>query len=150
MDDYGDGWIKVSRRLFDSSRWHREDPPTLKLLLFLICEAQDPLSSHPGTVLIGDTGLASRTSLPVGQVTLSIEALCRPDPESRTTAQTGGRSETLERVPGGVRFVNFDLYHPGMIEQFEVRRQARTQKARAAATARWDRERERRAAGESK
>lgn len=134
VESYGDGWFKVSRRLFDSSRWHREDPATLKLLLFLVGQAQDPLNPEPGTVLIGDTGLASRLSLPVETVRRAIERLCLPDPESRSQP-----SETLERVPGGVRLVNHDLYHPGMAESMVVKRAARVERARKAAAARWGR-----------
>ena len=136
MPTHDEGWFKVSRRLLDSSRWYREDPQVIKLLVFLIAQAQDPLNDEPGTVRIGDTGLASRTGLPVELVKQAIDRLCAPDPESRTiTYDPEGR--TLERVPGGVRLINFDLYHPGMVEHAMAKKAARVEKARKAALARW-------------
>lgn len=136
-----EGWFKVSRRLLDSSRWFMEDPQTIKLLVFLVALAQDPLNEEPGTVRIGDTGLAQRTGLQIDFVRAAIDRLSSPDPESRTvTYDPEGR--TLERVPGGVRLINFDLYHPGMVENAMYKKAARTEKARKAATVRWDRARE--------
>ena len=120
----------------DSSRWYREDPATLKVLFFIVAEAQNPLNELPGTVLIGDTGIAARTALGGSVVTAAIDKLCGPDPESRSGE---GNGATLERVPGGVRLVNFDLYHPGMMEQATVKKIARVEKARKAAAARWKR-----------
>lgn len=141
MPEYDEGWFKVSRRLLDSSRWYREEPQVIKLLVFLIAQAQDPMNEEPGTVRIGDTGLASRTGLPVEFVRQSIDRLCSPDPESRTvTYDAEGR--TLERVPGGVRLINFDLYHPGMVEHAMAKKAARVEKARKAALARWGKLRE--------
>ena len=136
MVNHDDGWFKVSRRLLDSSRWYREEPQVIKLLVFLIALAQDPLNENPGTVLIGDTGLASRTGLPVAFVRDSIDRLCSPDPESRTVVYDA-EGRTLERVPGGVRLINFDLYHPGMVESALAKKAARSEKARKAAQARW-------------
>lgn len=134
-----EGWFKVSRRLLDSSRWFTEDPPTIKLLVLLVGLAQDPLNEEPGTVRIGDTGLAMRTGLPVETVKHSIDRLCSPDPESRTvTYDPEGR--TLERVPGGVRLINFDLYHPGMVDNAMTRKANRIERARKAALARWDKQ----------
>jgi hypothetical protein len=141
MITYDEGWFKVSRRLLDSSRWFREDPATLKLLLFLIAEAQNPLNENPGTVRIGDTGISSRIGVPVAQVKAAIDRLCGPDDESRTPGEDGvGR--TLERVPGGVRLVNFDLYHPTMMENAMMKASARRERARNAARARWGPKRE--------
>ncbi len=134
VSEHGEGWFKVSRRLLDSSRWFREEPPTIKLLLFLIAAAQDPMNENPGTVLIGDTGLAARTGLAVDYVRNAIDRLCAPDSESRTPAADG---QTLERVPGGVKLVNFDLYHPGMVEGAMTRKAARIERSRKAAAARW-------------
>lgn len=136
MISYDEGWFKVSRRLLDSSRWFREDPATLKLLLFLIAEAQNPLNENPGVVRIGDTGIASRTGIPVAQVKSAIDRLCGPDDESRTPGEDG-EGRTLERVPGGVRLVNFDLYHPTMVDYAMSRKAARIERARKAAAARW-------------
>jgi hypothetical protein len=135
---YEDGWFKVSRRLLDSSRWFREEPETIKLLLFLIAEAQNPLNENPGTVLIGDTGIASRTGLPVEKVKRAIDRLCETDEESRSPAE-GGR--TVERVPGGVKLLNFDLYHPSMVEHALAKKAARRERARRAANARWEKTR---------
>ncbi len=39
-----------------------------------------------------------------------------------------------------VRLINFDLYHPGMVEGAMRKRAARTEKARKAALARWAKE----------
>jgi len=136
MVSHDEGWFKVSRRLLDSSRWYREEPQVIKLLVFLIALAQDPLNDNPGTVLIGDTGLASRTGLPVDFVRQSIDRLCSADPESRTVVYDA-EGRTLERVPGGVRLINFDLYHPGMVESVLAKKAARSDKARKAALARW-------------
>jgi hypothetical protein len=136
MREHEEGWFKVSRRLLDSSRWYREEPATIKLLVFLIAAAQDPLNECPGTVLIGDTGLAMRTGLTPEYVRAALDKLCEPDPESRSVEGDGA---TLERVPGGVRLINFDLYHPGMVEGAMRKRAARTEKARRAALARWNR-----------
>jgi hypothetical protein len=132
-----DGWFKVSRRLLDSSRWFTEDPQTIKLLVLLVALAQDPLNEEPGTVRIGDTGLAMRTGLPLEVVRASIDRLAAPDPESRTV-EHDPEGRTLERVPGGVRLINFDLYHPGMTENALYRKASRTEKARKAAIARWE------------
>ncbi|MGE5747308.1 MAG: hypothetical protein ACM33U_08605 [Solirubrobacterales bacterium] len=137
MTSHDEGWFKVSRRLLDSSRWFREEPATLKLLLFLVAAAQDPLNENPGTVLIGETGLAARTGLSVDYVRTAIGRLCDPDPESRSVEGDGA---TLARVPGGVRLVNFDLYHPNMVEDAMRKKAARSDKARRAAQARWARE----------
>ena len=139
MTSHDDGWFKVSRRLLDSSRWYREEPQTIKLLVFLIAAAQDPLNDCPGTVLIGETGLAMRTGLDVEYVRAALERLSQPDPESRSTEGDGA---TLERVPGGVRLVNFDVYHPGMVESAMQKQAARSEKARRAADARWAKRRE--------
>lgn len=136
MVSHDEGWFKVSRRLLDSSRWYREEPQVIKLLVFLIAQAQDPLNENPGTVLIGDTGLASRTGLTVDFVRSSIDRLCAPDPESRSVVYDP-EGRTLERVPGGVRLINFDLYHPGMVESALAKKAARIDKARKAANARW-------------
>lgn len=136
MVSHDEGWFKVSRRLLDSSRWYREEPQVIKLLVFLIAQAQDPLNENPGTVLIGDTGLASRTGLPVEFVRSAIDRLCAPDPESRSVVYDP-EGRTLERVPGGVRLINFDLYHPGMVESALAKKAARIDKARKAANARW-------------
>lgn len=136
MPTHETGWFKVSKRLLDSSRWFREDPRTLKLLLFLIAQAQEPLNEEPGTVRIGDTGLAARTGLEVDYVRAAIDRLCEHDPESRSLGEDG-EGRTLERVPGGVRLINFDLYHPGMVESALVKKAARVEKARKAANARW-------------
>lgn len=136
MVTYDEGWFKVSRRLLDSSRWFKEDPPTIKLLLFLIAEAQNPLNERPGVVLIGDTGIASRTGIPLKDVRASIDRLCGDDDESRTPGEDG-KGRTLERVPGGVRLVNFDLYHPSMVEHAMAKKAARIERARKAALARW-------------
>jgi len=136
MPDYDDGWFKVSRRILDSSRWFIEDSDTIKLLIFLIAEAQNPLNPVPGTVLIGDTGIASRIGLPVSKVKKAIEKLAGPDEESRTPGPDGlGR--TMERIPGGVRICNHHLYHPGMLESANAKKAARVEKARKAAQARW-------------
>jgi len=136
MTDYDDGWFKVSRRMLDSSRWFNEDSDTIKLLIFLIAEAQNPLNPIPGTVLIGDTGVASRIGLPVEKVKAAMARLLGPDEESRTPGPDGlGR--TLERIPGGVRICNHDLYHPGMIESAIAKKAIRVERARKAASARW-------------
>lgn len=137
MTEYLDGWFKVSRRLFDSSRWFKEDPKTLKLLFFLIGEAQNPVNPEPGTVRISDPGLASRTGLDRAWITDSIDRLCEEDPDSRSTEETGGSKRTLERVPGGVRLVNFDLYQPGMVDSALVKAAWRHERAKKAADARW-------------
>jgi len=137
MANHEDGWFKVSRRLLDSSRWYVEEPAVIKLLLFLIGQAQDPLSPTPGTVLIGDTGLAARTGLPIEVVSKAIDRLNAPDAESRPGNDPHGR--TLERVSGGVRLLNFDLYQPGMVDSVMARQAARSAKARRAAQARWNR-----------
>jgi len=136
MITYDEGWFKVSRRLLDSSRWFREDPATLKLLLFLIAEAQNPLNENPGVVRIGDTGIASRTGIPVATVKAAIDRLSGPDDESRTVGDDG-EGRTLERVPGGVRLLNFDLYHPTMVEHALAKKSVRIERARRAAAARW-------------
>ena len=138
MPTHDEGWFKVSRRLLDSSRWYREEPEVIKLLVFLIALAQDPMNENPGTVLIGDTGLASRTGLEVDFVRSAIDRLCSPDPESRSV-ENDPEGRTLERVPGGVRLINFDLYHPGMVEHAIAKAAARSEKARKAANARWSR-----------
>ena len=137
MATHEEGWFKVSRRLLDSSRWYREEPQVIKLLVFLIALAQDPLNEEPGTVRIGDTGLASRTGLPVEFVRDAIDRLCAPDPESRSV-ENDPEGKTIERVPGGVRLINFDLYHPGMVESAITKKALRVEKARKAAAARWD------------
>ena len=136
MVTYDEGWFKVSRRMLDSSRWFKESPETIKLLLFLIAEAQNPLNENPGTVRIGDTGIASRVGLPVEQVKEAIDRLAGPDDESRTPGDDG-EGRTLERVPGGVRLCNFDLYHPAMVENAMAKKAARVERARNAALARW-------------
>lgn len=141
MPTHDEGWFKVSRRLLDSSRWFRESPETIKLLLFLVAEAQNPLNELPGTVLIGDTGIASRTGLPVTTIKSAIDNLCGSDDESRTPGEDGA-GRTLERVPGGVRLVNFDLYHPAMVENAMMKKAARSERARKAANARWERGKE--------
>lgn len=139
-----EGWFKVSRRLLDSSRWYREEPQTIKLLVFLVAQAQDPLNEEPGTVRIGDTGLANRTGLTVEYVRKAIDRLASPDPESRSVGNDP-EGRTLERVPGGVRLINFDLYHPGMVENAMYKKAARIEKARHAAIARWQKARQREA-----
>lgn len=143
MPEYGDGWFKVSRRIFDSSRWFGEPPETVKLLFFLIGHAQDPMNPEPGTVRISDVGLASRTGLSVEKVTESIDRLCSDDPSSRSSPETGGHRQTCERVPGGVRLLNFDLYSPGLKDNALIKAAERSAKATAAAKARWDRVKER-------
>jgi hypothetical protein len=142
MVTYDEGWFKVSRRLLDSSRWFKEAPETIKLLLFLVAEAQNPLNDRPGTVLIGDTGIASRTGLPLKSVKEAIDRLAGDDDESRTPGEDGA-GRTLERVPGGVRLVNFDLYHPAMVENAMMKKAARIERARKAANARWGKSDER-------
>ena len=136
MITYDEGWFKVSRRLLDSSRWFKEAPETIKLLLFLVAEAQNPLNENPGTVLIGDTGIASRTGLPPEKVKAAIDRLAGSDDESRTPGDDGA-GRTLERVPGGVRLCNFDLYHPSMVETAFAKKAARIERARHASKARW-------------
>ena len=137
MPIYEDGWFKVSRRLFDSSRWYKEDAQTLKLLLFLIGEAQNPMNPAPGTVKIADLGLAGRTGLDVAWVTQAIDRLCEEDKDSRSAPETGGDRRTLERIPGGVRLLNFDLYQPGLVDNAMVRAARRHERAKKAAAARW-------------
>jgi hypothetical protein len=136
MVTYDEGWFKVSRRMLDSSRWFREDPETIKMLLFLIAEAQNPLNENPGTVRIGDTGIASRVGISVEHVKAAIDRLAGPDDESRTPGEDG-EGRTLERVPGGVRLCNFDLYHPRMVENAMQKAAMRSERARNAANARW-------------
>ena len=137
MVEHDEGWFKVSRRLLDSSRWFKEEPATIKLLLFLIAEAQSPLNDTPGTVRIGDTGIASRTGLAVEKVKAAIDRLASADDESRTPGEDS-EGRTLERVPGGVRLSNFDLYHPAMVENAMAKKAARVERARKAAQARWE------------
>lgn len=129
---YPDGWFKVSRRLFESSRWHRDSAEALKVLVFLIGKAQDPMNLEPGVIHMGETAIAAQTSLPLPSVRAALAALAAADPESRTRRDDGCTIERLEDG-SGYRLVNFDEYHPGEQERAEARRE----KARKAANARW-------------
>lgn len=137
-EGYGEGWFKVSWRLLDSSRWFGEDSDTKVLMVFLAAKAQDPMNPNPGTVLIGDTGLSARTGVSLAGIKASIDRLCLPDPESRTKEHEG---RTLERVPGGVRWLNFDLYFPGLREKRESARAVRQARARKGGLAKAERDR---------
>jgi hypothetical protein len=138
MADYGDGWFKVSRRIFDSSRWYGEDPATVKVMFFLIGYAQDPMIPEPGVIPLSDRALAARTGLTEPEVTKAIDALAAEDPASRSHPENGGSRKTVERIPGGVRLMNFEMYQPGLVQNARIKAEERSAKARAAAAARWE------------
>lgn len=131
---YADGWFKVSRRIFRSSRWYKGSPESIKVLLFLIGQAQDPLNPTPGLVQMGETAIAHQTGLTVDAAAAALEWLCSPDAESRTRTDEGCTVMRLEDG-SGFELVNFEPYHPGEREKAEARRE----KARRAANARWGR-----------
>lgn len=135
-DHSGDFWFKVDRRIFESSRWDALESAGKVVLLYLIAKAQDPLNPTPGQIMQADSVIARMVGVKAAEVTRAIDALCEPERNSRTAANEG---RTVERITGGVRLINFKLFHPAMIENALARKAVRSERARKAAEARWGR-----------
>lgn len=134
-----EGWFPVSRRIVRSSRWFREAPETIKLLFFVIEYATNPMNPVPGTILLGLSAVAAMSGLPAEKAEMALASLCAADSESRSKENNGA---VLDRIDGGYRLVNFDMYNPGLIEKSAVKRKERRERAgRIAAQARWEKAR---------
>jgi hypothetical protein len=138
-NDYG--WFKVSRRLVTSSRWFTCSPGAIKLLVYMLEQASNPMSPHPGDILQVGSSLAVAAGLPdEGEFNAALSDLLGPDEDSQSTKEKGAFVVPLTRNEKtvGYRIVNFDEYNPGVRERSEVmKKQRRRAAAKKAAAARW-------------
>lgn len=137
MADEDIGWFKVSRRVRRSSVWWKCPPPTFKVLMLLLDEAQSIDNMTPGEIHMGPTVIAGQCGLPLEVVNEALAALSREDPESQTRED----KRTIEELPegGGYRLVNFDRYHPEAAGRRGAGAIKRHIRAKKAAAARWSR-----------
>jgi hypothetical protein len=140
-DPQDEGWFPVSRRFTNSSRWIRSTPQAIKIMVYLLEKASNPMNPHIGDILETVPVIAAGTKLSEQEVTEAISDLCGPDECSQGQALNGAFLETLTRGGNvvGWRVVNFDLYNPGVRERSEKRKaEKRVAKAKNAASIRWE------------
>lgn len=125
-------WFRVARRITRSSFWIRASSDAVKMLLFVLEEAQDPTNPHPGEVRMVGAALAHAVALPRERSDAALQEMLGPDAESLSGALGGAVLEPLTedgRVIG-YRLVNFDAYNPGAIENgAQARARRRREKA---------------------
>lgn len=137
-DDHG--WFPVSRRIVQSSRWVKGSPAAVKLLVYAIEKATNPLNPYPGDIYETGSVLAHNLSLSDEQAAAAVAELCGPDADSQSSKADGAVLEPLTREGRvvGYRLVNFEAHNPGAQERGEAARaRRRSEKARAAAARRW-------------
>jgi hypothetical protein len=136
-DDFG--WFPLSRRLVASSIWFGP-AETLKVLIYMIERATNPMNPYPGDVIGCGEPLARSIGITEAELDQALNVLCGPDEASHSQANAGARLEPLT-ISGkviGYRLINFGDYNDGAIERGAVKRKLRaTERAKKAAQARW-------------
>jgi hypothetical protein len=143
-DPESHGWFRLSRRLVSSSRWVKGSPAAVKLLVYLVERATNPMNPTPGDVLECGAVLAHNVAMSEELTAAALAELLGPDVDSRSKRAGGAVLEPLTMAGSvvGYRLVNFEEHNPGDMERGAARRaETRRRKAKAAAESRWSRAR---------
>lgn len=140
-DDYG--WFPVSRRFVGSSRWSLSDPTTIKVMIYLLERASNPMNPYPGDVREGMTQIGFGACINPEECETALKDLLNPDVESQSGKSNGAFLEELTcdlRVVG-YRILNFQEYNPAAVERGAAKlAERRSNAGRKAALARWSKD----------
>src|SRR5512135_3013198 len=91
------GWFRVSRKLVHSSRWFNGTPDAVKLMIFLLERASDPMNAWPGDVFMVGAPLAAGAAIPQKACDKAVMELMGEDPDSQSQKKRGAFIEPLTR-----------------------------------------------------
>lgn len=137
------GHFNVSRKLVSSSRWVRGSPAAIKLMVYMLERASNPMNPYPGDIRETGNALAHFSGMkdPPGLCEAALSELLAKDPESQGGKSGGAFLEELTSDGRlvGYRVLNFAEYNPEAMVRSIGKQKARAQRrAIRAACVRWD------------